>query len=60
MEPGSQSGTMRGSGHKLKQEVGTVGCKEKSVHHEDSDILEKTLQKGCAFSILGSFQNLTG
>lgn len=53
-------GMMRGSGQKLKQEVGTVGCKEKSVHHEDSDILEKTVQKGCAVSILGSFQNLTG
>lgn len=53
-------GTMRGSGQKLKREVWTVGCKEKSAHHEDSEALEKTVQKGCAVSILGSPQNLTG
>lgn len=63
MEPGSQSAPgwdMSSSGQKLKREVWTLGCKEKSVHHEDSEALEKTVQKGCAVSILGSFQNMTG
>lgn len=35
-----------------------TGCKEKSVHHQDREALEKVVKRGCAASILRGFQNL--
>jgi len=53
---------MRNSRHKLKRELGPSGHKKKChlFDPKDSQAVEQDAQKGCAASILGGFQDLTG
>lgn len=55
-----RDGRMRGKGHKLKQERLRLNIRRKLFHNEIDQAVEQVAQRGCAISVFGCFQDLTG